>query len=139
MRKVCLAILSISVLVGSFSAKVAAQNCGHVQATFLAHDDGKNPNATSGQGKSSVEIVPDTVTVKQGCPFFLMNPGEHSVSTRGAKEEDWLKKDESGSQITFDVPDDLIPPDEEVEWKIYKYTVEVEGIGKLDPRARVKK
>jgi hypothetical protein len=137
MRKVCLAILSISVVVGSFSAKAAAEPCVPVVAILLALDDGKGENENSGQGKSYLEVVPDTVTVKQGCPFTLKNPGGHSVSTRGANKEQWLLKPASVTEITFDVPDNLVP--DNVEWKIFKYTVDVENIGQLDPRARIKK
>ena len=77
-----------------------------------------------------LKITPDTIVVKDGCPFDIKFQAGKTVSTKS--NQAWLTKGETTvSPIIFDVPDGQAP-------NTYKYEIIVKGFGTLDPRARVK-
>ena len=79
---------------------------------------------------ASLEVKPAQISVKQGCSFSINFPAGKSVNT--ASSELWLTKPISAiSPIVVTVPD-------AEPIGVYKYDLEVDGFGKLDPRARVK-
>ncbi len=78
-----------------------------------------------------LQVKPDTIVVKEGCSFEVRFSGGLSVSTVG-KTQAWLTKPaQSNSPITIKAPSGT------AQEKAYKYAIEVDEFGTLDPRARV--
>jgi hypothetical protein len=85
-----------------------------------------------------LQVKPDTIVVKEECSFDIKFTGAITVSTVGDKEskigdnDNWLTKPaQSSSPITIEAPSGT------AQDKAYKYTIVVDKIGTLDPRARV--
>jgi hypothetical protein len=77
-----------------------------------------------------MQVKPAQISVKQGCSFEIRFPAGKKVKTDSGTP--WLKKPFSTtSPIIVSVP--MAEPK-----TVYKYDLEVEGFGVLDPRARVK-
>ena len=95
--------------------------CPHVSATLVAKDGYPG-------GQTMISIQPDTVHVKEGCDFIILNPGNHRISTDGGSAT-WL----NGGPTTTDLQLGPAPSG----LGIFKYEIKVDGIGLLDPRARV--
>ncbi len=94
----------------------------------------RHVNLTTNSGTENaptiLQIKPDTIVVKDGCPFDIKFQAGRTVSTKS--NQAWLTKGETTvSPIKFDVPDGQAP-------LTYKYEVIVKEFGTLDPRARVK-
>jgi hypothetical protein len=79
---------------------------------------------------TSLKVSPGQIDVKQGCSFEIWFPAGESVKTSSGKA--WLTKGLTGSS-----PIIVTVPDAE-PLGVYKYDLEVDGFGLLDPRARVK-
>jgi hypothetical protein len=130
MGKLQLTILFIPLLILAGSATLAAEPCGPKKVTLIAHDDGKGKGENDGEGITVIQIHPDTVRVVIGCSFTLLNPGNHVISTTSTHA--WLKKP---TPTTGDIS---MGPAEGKKGDVLKYTIHVDGIGQLDPRARLK-
>jgi hypothetical protein len=96
--------------------------------------------ATGGNEKAPtiLQVKPDTIVVKEECSFEIKFVGAITVSTVGDKEsaveggKNWLSKPaQSNSPITIKAPSGT------AQEEAYKYTIVVDEIGTLDPRARV--
>jgi len=132
MQKLYLTILLAPVLFLSSCASVDPNGCPHVSATLVAQDanlNGRNPGGTT-----KISIKPDTVRVKKGCTFVINYSGNHKIQMNASVQNpsatwlDTVKKTgdlESGKAAQTDGAD------------LFKYKITVEGVGELDPRARV--
>ncbi len=78
-----------------------------------------------------LQVKPDTIVVKEGCSFEVRFSGGLSVSTVG-KTQAWLTK---SSQSTS--PIEITVPSGKERLDPYKYAINVDEFGTLDPRARV--
>jgi hypothetical protein len=77
-----------------------------------------------------LQVKPAQISVKQGCSFEIRFPAGKKAKTISGTQ--WL----DNPVLTTSPIIVLVPP---AEAKIvYKYDIEVEGFGVLDPRARVK-
>ena len=115
------AAIGLTMLISGCPGRVDAQGCPKVSATLKAKD------ANSDKGTTFVRINPDTVKVRQGCPFTINNPGNHTITTTSTTS--WLQGGPINGDLQLGPATGLGGP--------FKYTIEVQGIGVLDPRAFV--
>lgn len=80
------------------------------------------------QGTQDIIVTPATFNQRQGCDIEVHVPDGYS--TRVLSEYDWLGGGADGGSFTMQVPED-------VELGDYKYDVEIDGVGRLDPVIRV--
>ncbi len=106
-----------------------AHNCPDRPVTLMA-------SAGHGHAPTILQVKPSTITVKEGCSFYINIPGNVNVSTEAAEAvaESWLSKD---AQMTS--PIDISVVEGMERDAPYKYTIVVEGFGQLDPYVRVTK
>jgi hypothetical protein len=100
-----------------------------------AHDCPDRPvtvkaSAGHGQAPTILQVKPSTITVREGCSFYINIPRDVNVSTEAAQT--WLsKKAQMNSPIDISVEKGTARDDP------YKYKIVVEGIGELDPYVKV--
>jgi hypothetical protein len=126
MNKTYLTALFIPLLLAGGCVSIDANGCASAHVTLKAKDDGK---AGSGGGTSYIQVRPDTKNVKKGCPLVVRNPNGHLIHTTST--EAWL------NQTTPTKGEITMGNAEGNNGDVFKYTIHVDKIGKLDPRARV--
>ena len=129
MKKLYLTFLFVQLLILSACASVEPSACPTttVSTTLTAKDSVVHGNDE--RGPTFIRVKPDTVKVKKGCPFVINNPRGRSIHTTST--ESWLKSNETNGDIT------LGPAAIANGENVFKYTIHVKGVGRLDPRARV--
>jgi hypothetical protein len=114
---IILAVFSALTLI-ALSAGVQAQNCS-----------GKHIKVHANPGNGKIKVTPETFSEKKGCGFEIHVPAgwtTHIISEEAA----WLNGSSSGDPIYITIPDGETSRD-------YKYDVDIEDFGRLDPRIRV--
>ena len=127
MKKVYLTFLFVQLLILSACPSIEPSACRDVSATLTAKDAVVHGNDE--RGPTFIRVKPDTVEVKKGCNFVISNPRGRSIHTTST--ETWLKSNETNGDIT------LGPAAIANGENVFKYTIHVKGVGRLDPRARV--
>jgi hypothetical protein len=127
MKKVYLTFLFVQLLILSACASIEPSACPDVSTTLTAKDSVVHGNDE--RGPTFIRVKPDTVKVKKGCNFVINNPRGRSIHTTST--ETWLKSNETNGDIT------LGPAASTNGEDVFKYTIHVKGVGRLDPRARV--
>jgi hypothetical protein len=127
MKKLHLAILLAALMILGGCVTSREGFCHFESTTLTARDHGKDGN---GSRSSFVKVSRDTVDVVVGCSFVLLNPGRHEVHTTSA--ESWLNH---SATTDFNI---TLGPAEGNPGDVHKYTIHVTGIGRLDPRGRLK-
>ena len=85
------------------------------------------------QGPASLAVHPAVVVVRQGCSLEIWIPPGSKVKTDGGEGNDWLTKTSQGTApIVISVALDQA-------LGLYKYKIELEDFGTLDPYVRVTK
>ena len=135
MQKFYLTILSGLLLVMTGCA--APGECPVVDAFTILHAMDANPRSdyNGGRGTSVVSVTPDTIRVKHGCNFVIRNQDDATITTESG--EMWLRHTTPTKEdITLGPAECATDPCTEAD--IYKFKIVVDGIGELDPRARVR-
>ena len=114
-----LAFLSLLAVAMLFSTAAAAQPGDCNPQKIKVH---LQPNT------GEIKVTPNTLNQKRGCAVIIRVPRGQVTSILSSYE--WLQGSSGGEDIYIDVP-------EGVENGDYKYDVEIEGVGILDPIIRV--
>jgi hypothetical protein len=132
MQKLYLTILLGPLLLLSACASVDSKGCPRVSATLVAKD--ANPNGENPRGTTKITISPDTVKVKPGCTFVINNRSPYKIKMSASAQNSaatWLDTAKKTGDLESGEAEKTGGKD------LFKYKITVEGVGELDPRARV--
>ena len=115
--------------------RVAESGCPAKIVTLVAKD--ANKNGMNPGGTTHLSIKPDTVEVDAGCFIIINNPGKHDFTTAPIDAAGaWLNGSTSEAPLVLGPATCKTDPCTDDD--IYKYTITVDGVGVLDPRAWVR-
>jgi hypothetical protein len=130
MQKLYLTILLTPLLFLSACVSYDSNGCARVSATLVAKD--ANKGGSNPRGTTKISIKPDTVKVKEGCPFVINNPGNHEIRmVPNNAAATWLDSGPTKGDLSSNNAVKTGGAD------LFKYKIIVTGVGELDPRARV--
>ena len=134
MQKINLMGLSFLLLV--LSGCAAPDGCPVVDAftNLDARNANPNSNYNAGTGATTISVRPDTIRVRNGCHLVIRNNDNHTITTDGA--ESWLDGGPVDNDLRLGPAKCATDPCTEAD--IFKFKIIVDGIGELDPRARVR-